>query len=50
MKEKLLSVRKVLNPFIWCWNAIKYFSHLEAYRNAAEYKPYDFDKRETKYF
>jgi hypothetical protein len=41
---------KILNPLIWCWNFFKYCGHLESYRGASEYQPYDFEKRGTPYF
>ena len=42
-------ILKILNPFIFLINLIKYFVHLENYKRAAKYEPYDFS-RDMKYF
>ena len=40
---------KFLNPIIYALNLMRYLSHLEAYRYAKNYDPYDFT-RDFKYF
>ena len=42
-------MKKILNPFIWMFNVMNYFSHLENYRGLDEYEPYDFEN-DVKYF
>lgn len=48
-------IKKLLNLFIWMFNVMNYFGHLELHRNlnsndgSSEYEPYDFDK-DVKYF
>lgn len=42
-------IRKILNPFIWMFNVMNYFAHLEGNRLLDEYEPYDFDQ-DVKYF
>ena len=41
---------KILNPFIWFINVMRYFGHIEFYREVnIEYEPYDFSQ-DLKYF
>jgi hypothetical protein len=44
------AVLKVFNPIIFLWNYFKYCAHLEIYKDAIKYTPYDFNKNDTKYF
>lgn len=41
---------KILNPFIWIFNLLKYLSYLDMNSNCDEYVKYDFNKEDTKYF
>jgi len=40
---------KILNPFIWLWNAFCYGAHLDFYAQMKKYEPYDFSK-DVRYF
>ena len=40
---------KVLNPFIWVVNHMKYAAHLDGQRFNEKYEPYDFNT-DIKYF
>ncbi len=44
-------ILKLLNPFIWLWNVINYFGHLDMQRHISneDYERYDFSK-DIKYF
>ena len=42
-------MKKILNPFIWMFNVMNYFGHLQLHCGDDEYEPYDFEN-DVKYF
>jgi len=49
IRKEIMRILKILNPFVFLWNAFKYTAHLETYRDSKKYVPYDFSQ-ETAYF